>query len=149
LPSFGDRACRAAVRGENCPYLDTEAGCKYNHDLAGMLATRPPDLHLGKDGASWLEGKCPFFRYTRGYCDFGIMCRLGSCHVNMSTGENLRRNNLHGGDYGTSMGEGEGAPDAVQEVAVAADTAAPFGHYGDITIMNVLSKETQILGAEQ
>jgi hypothetical protein len=67
----------------------------------------------------------------------------------MSTGENLRRNNLHGGDCGTSMGEGEGAPDAVQEVAVAADTAAPFGHYGDITIMNVLSKETQILGAEQ
>ena len=25
------------------------------------------------------------------YCDFGIMCRLGSCHVNMSTGQNLCR----------------------------------------------------------
>ncbi|KAL3823310.1 hypothetical protein ACHAXA_010445 [Cyclostephanos tholiformis] len=88
----GLRACQAVVRGETCPFQRNSSGggCKYNHDLGGMLANRPGDISEGVDGAAWLKGQCPSW-IARGFCDFGIMCRLGSCHVDMSTGRNLRR----------------------------------------------------------
>lgn len=80
---LAEKACLAVVRGEPCPFLNSERGCRYNHDLKQMLADRPEDIKE-------IEGGCPLFN-IRGYCDFGIMCRLGSCHVNMSTGQNLCR----------------------------------------------------------
>jgi hypothetical protein len=54
-----DRACQSIIRGETCPYQLSSGGCKYNHDLKGMLANRPGDIHEGDDGATWLEGMCP------------------------------------------------------------------------------------------
>lgn len=59
---FGDKACLAIVRGEPCPYLNTDKGCRYNHDLKEMLANRPPDLNEGTDGAEWLKNECPFWK---------------------------------------------------------------------------------------
>ena len=32
-----------------------------------------------------------YFCFVASYCPFGLMCRLGSCHINMSTGQNLRK----------------------------------------------------------
>ena len=123
--SYGDKMCRSIVRGEACPFVLTDKGCKYNHDVKEMLATRPPDLHVmdveGGGGATWFDDVgigCP--NYTlRGYCNYGIMCRLGSFHLNMSTGQNLQ----------------------AKETTTA--TATTFGNNG--IVMNVLSKETQLL----
>lgn len=51
----------------------------------------------GGGAATWFNDVgigCP--NYTLyGYCNYGIMCRLGSFHLNMSTGQNLR---LHDDD---------------------------------------------------
>ncbi len=30
---------------------------------------------------------------TNRFCDYGIMCRVGKCHLNMATGENIRKSN--------------------------------------------------------
>jgi tRNA-dihydrouridine synthase 3 len=85
-----DKACLAVVRGESCPFEKSGKGCRYNHDLKEMLANRPVDISEGEGGADWLKDKCPFWN-KNGYCQFGIMCRLGSSHINMSTGQNLCR----------------------------------------------------------
>mmetsp|Transcript_640 Transcript_640/g.1473 ORF Transcript_640/g.1473 Transcript_640/m.1473 type:complete len:769 (+) Transcript_640:66-2372(+) len=85
------KACLAVIRGEVCPFETADRKCRYNHDLKEMLADRPPDICHVVGGAVWLkEEGCPVWN-AKGYCDFGIMCRLGSSHVNMSTGQNLRR----------------------------------------------------------
>ncbi len=85
-----DKACLAVVRGESCPFEKSGKGCRYNHDLKEMLANRPVDISEGEGRADWLKDKCPFWN-KNGYCQFGIMCRLGSSHINMSTGQNLCR----------------------------------------------------------
>ena len=133
--SYGDKMCRSIVRGEACPFVLTDKGCKYNHDVKEMLATRPPDLHVmdveGGGGATWFDDVgigCP--NYTlRGHCSYGIMCRLGSFHLNMSTGQNLRR-------------EEKAKEEEAKETTTTA-TATTFGNNGNV--MNVLSKETQLL----
>jgi len=76
----------AIIRGETCPFEN----CKYNHDLKEMMANRQLDLCEGEGGVEWLKGECPNWKLM-GYCPFGLMCRLGSCHINMSTGQNLRK----------------------------------------------------------
>ena len=58
---YGEKACLSVVRGQPCPFLTMAGGCKYNHDLRGMLSNRPADRHEGEGGAVWLEGKCPFW----------------------------------------------------------------------------------------
>lgn len=85
-----EKLCLAVVKGLACPFSSSSKGCRYNHDLKAYLSTRPADLCDGPDGVTWLKGECPFWK-TRGYCDFGVMCRLGQCHINMSTGQNLCR----------------------------------------------------------
>lgn len=39
--SYGDKMCQSVVCGEACPFVLTDKGCKYNHDIKEMLATRP------------------------------------------------------------------------------------------------------------
>lgn len=58
--AYAEKACLAVVRGEVCPFINSERGCRYNHDLKEMLANRPPDICDGEDGASWLKDGCPF-----------------------------------------------------------------------------------------
>lgn len=77
-----EKVCHSIIRGEKCPYGNK---CRYNHDKKSVLENRPPDL-------TQVEGGCPRYN-TKGFCELGIMCRLGSCHINMSTGENLRDEN--------------------------------------------------------
>lgn len=75
-----EKVCLAVVKGVGCPYGE---GCKFSHDLAEYLKTRPEDIK-----ASDFPEKCPIFEET-GYCLFGALCRFGSCHVIKATGENL------------------------------------------------------------
>ncbi|KAL7534000.1 hypothetical protein ACHAWF_004692 [Thalassiosira exigua] len=134
-----EKACLAVVRGRPCPFEQGERRCRYNHDLKEMLANRPPDLGEGEGGVEWLKDGCPFWKMN-GYCDFGIMCRVGSCHVNMSTGQNLCRTLDDDGnktiglltkaDPDENGGEGKPVPGAV------------IGRHSEV--MNVLSKDTQI-----
>lgn len=72
-----EKVCLSVLKGQACPYGE---GCKFSHDLKAFMATRPTDI-------SEVEGGCPNYRAT-GYCIFGAMCRLGSCHIS-KTGENL------------------------------------------------------------
>lgn len=88
--SYTDKVCLSVVRGESCPFEKSDKGCRYNHDLKEILANRPVDISEGEGGADWLKDECPFWK-KNGYCQFGIMCRLGSSHINMSTGQNLCR----------------------------------------------------------
>ena len=60
--SFADKVCLAVVRGEPCPFQNSERGCRYNHDLKEILANRPIDISEGDGGAVWLkEEGCPFY----------------------------------------------------------------------------------------
>ena len=77
----GDKACMMTMRGEVCPYGPEK--CRYSHDLKLMLANREPDLVC-------IKGGCPRFK-NRGMCEFGVTCRVGSDHINMATGENIRK----------------------------------------------------------
>lgn len=81
-----DKLCLAVVRGEECRF--GEKDCRYSHDIKKALADRPPDL-------TQVEGGCPSYNLT-GYCEFGIHCRFGSDHINMATGDNLRKENEGG-----------------------------------------------------
>lgn len=76
----GDKVCLKIIRGEECPYGDS---CRFSHDIKEMLAKRPDDI-------ATVEGGCPVFR-LHGFCSYGPMCRFGSSHMNMATGENLRQ----------------------------------------------------------
>lgn len=75
---FSEKICRSTMLGKPCPFGDK---CKYSHDLKEALANRPEDMKE--------LSMCPIFK-LRGYCEYGIRCRLGKCHINMATGENLR-----------------------------------------------------------
>ena len=33
------------------------------------------------------------FCHTNRFCEYGIMCRVGKCHLNMATGQNIRKSN--------------------------------------------------------
>ena len=139
--SNADKACLAVVRGEPCPFEKSDKGCKYNHDLKEMLANRPADISDGDGGATWLKDECPFWK-KNGYCQFGIMCRLGSGHINMSTGQNLCRTIDEAGN------ETIGLPTPINDSATAETSSsddkpkpgAVLKHQVDV--MNSLSKET-------
>lgn len=77
-----EKVCMAILRGATCPFGDS---CRFSHDLKGYMATRPSDI---TELAKAMGGGCPVFK-NRGYCLYGAMCRLGSCHVT-KTGENVR-----------------------------------------------------------
>ena len=76
----GDKLCMATVRGDKCPYGEK---CRFGHDVKEYLTRRPDDIDT-------LEEGCPLFN-LHGNCMFGAMCRLGSSHLNMATGENLTK----------------------------------------------------------
>lgn len=76
----GAKVCHRVIRGEECPFGDS---CKFSHDIKEFLANRPPDIDK-------VEGGCPIF-HLHGYCPYGVQCRLGGSHLNMATGESLRK----------------------------------------------------------
>ena len=72
------KVCKQLMIGKPCTFGDK---CKYSHDLKEMLALREDDIKE-------VEGGCPRFRLY-GECPFGLSCRVGSCHLNLATGENI------------------------------------------------------------
>ena len=76
-----EKLCFRVVAGEECPYGADK--CRYSHDVKKALADRQPDI-------TTVEGGCPRFN-LKGYCEYGLHCRLGAEHINMATGENLRK----------------------------------------------------------
>jgi len=80
--NLDDRICRPVIcYGEECPY--GEGKCRFNHDLKSILNSRPDDIQE-------VEGGCPRYNLY-GFCEFGVTCRVGTGHLNMSTGKNLRK----------------------------------------------------------
>ena len=79
-PEAHEKMCHRIMKGEECPFGDS---CKFSHDVKEFIASRPADIDT-------VEGGCPIFR-LQGFCPYGIMCRFGSSHLNMATGENLRQ----------------------------------------------------------
>lgn len=78
----GSKLCLKFMRGETCPFGDT---CRFSHDIKGFLAERPADIQQVIDNYG-----CPNYDLY-GYCPFGPMCRVGSCHMNLATGESLTK----------------------------------------------------------
>ena len=76
-----EKLCFRVVAGEECPYGADK--CRYSHDVKKALADRQPDI-------TTVEGGCPRFN-LKGYCEYGLHCRLGAEHINMATGVNLRK----------------------------------------------------------
>jgi chemotaxis protein histidine kinase CheA len=77
-----EKICMSVIRGTECPF--GEKACKYSHDLATYMATRPSDIKEFDDGM------CPVYK-SQGYCVYGAMCRFGSSHMN-KTGGNMHEN---------------------------------------------------------
>mmetsp|Transcript_21392 Transcript_21392/g.50927 ORF Transcript_21392/g.50927 Transcript_21392/m.50927 type:complete len:701 (-) Transcript_21392:22-2124(-) len=77
-----EKVCMAVLRGADCPFGES---CRFSHDLKGYMATRPSDI---TELVEAMGGTCPTFKNS-GYCFYGAMCRLGSCHIT-KTGENVR-----------------------------------------------------------
>ena len=83
IPENETKACLAIVRGETCPFEATK--CRFSHDLPELVRTRPEDIpHIDH---------CPKF-HMYGFCEFGLLCRVGASHCNLVTGENVRREPL-------------------------------------------------------
>mmetsp|Transcript_14560 Transcript_14560/g.23842 ORF Transcript_14560/g.23842 Transcript_14560/m.23842 type:complete len:639 (-) Transcript_14560:134-2050(-) len=137
-----DKACLAVVRGEPCPFEKSGKGCRYNHDLKEMLANRPEDISEGEEGADWLKDECPFWK-KNGYCQFGIMCRLGKTHINMATGQNLCRTVDESGNETIGLPTEAGQSTDVSSSNESTDKPKPgtvLKH--QIDVKNILSKET-------
>lgn len=83
FPDKEERLCMSAKVGEPCPYKDQ---CKYNHDVIDYLSRKPADL-----------GPMCYQYETFGTCSSGIMCRYGSCHIDLETGLSLNRPESEGG----------------------------------------------------
>lgn len=75
-----EKMCLVFVRGDTCSRGDS---CKFSHDIKAYLASRAPDIDQ-------IEGGCPHYSLY-GFCMYGATCRLGGSHINMATGENLRK----------------------------------------------------------
>jgi len=87
-----EKLCLKIIGGETaCPYGDS---CRFSHDLKGYMATRPTDI---VELTEAMGGSCPNYK-SLGYCIYGAMCRVGSCHINKA-GDNLRN------EKDTSSGE--------------------------------------------
>jgi tRNA-dihydrouridine synthase 3 len=76
-PDKQDRLCTFTVKGTPCPFTKD---CTYSHDIMGYLQRKEPDL-----------GPVCHIYETFGYCQSGLMCRYGSCHIDKETGMNLSR----------------------------------------------------------
>jgi len=101
------KLCHAIVQGRECSYGDT---CKYSHDMKEMLAIRLPDIN-----PEIPIPQCPIYQ-SKGYCPFGIQCRVGSqSHVNGATGQNF---------------------------IVSSSTSTEANR---VTVLNIISKDTQSL----
>jgi len=73
------KLCKATLTGTECAYGDK---CKFSHDIKEVLNTREKDI---------IEvGTCPIYE-SKGSCPYGISCRVGSCHLNMATGQNISK----------------------------------------------------------
>jgi len=71
-----NKFCQAVLQGKECPF---ENSCKFSHDLKEAAATRPPDIVE-------VEGGCPNYN-LKGFCEYGVRCRVGANHVNLATGQ--------------------------------------------------------------
>lgn len=80
--SDSTKLCPKIVRGIDCTYGDS---CRFSHDIKVALADRPADIT-----AEAFPNGCPIYE-TFGYCGFGLTCRFGSSHINMTTGANERK----------------------------------------------------------
>lgn len=63
-----DKLCKSLIDGFDTKC--TREACKFSHDLSGYLEKKAPDI----------GEKCPIFS-TRGFCNYGITCRLGKNHL--------------------------------------------------------------------
>ena len=75
-----EKLCVAVLHGGSCSYGDS---CRFSHDIKAYLASRPDDIKE-------VEGGCPNYN-VHGRCQYSVMCRLGSSHLNLATGENLTK----------------------------------------------------------
>jgi nitrite reductase/ring-hydroxylating ferredoxin subunit len=80
------KVCKQLMIGNECPFGEE---CKYSHDMKLMLSVREDDI-------TTVESGCPHFN-IKGMCPYGVSCRVGKHHLNLSTGENLT-NDLEGGE---------------------------------------------------
>mmetsp|Transcript_14416 Transcript_14416/g.20636 ORF Transcript_14416/g.20636 Transcript_14416/m.20636 type:complete len:613 (+) Transcript_14416:39-1877(+) len=80
--SVRDRVCTSVLQGDACPFRPDEHNeqCPYNHDLTLLLQDRPRDIAE--------IDVCPLFQ-LKGKCPFGLLCRVGNSHVNLTTGQNI------------------------------------------------------------
>jgi len=74
------KVCKQFMVGKVCPFGDA---CIYSHDMKEMISMREDDIKE-------IEGGCPHFN-LKGQCPYGLACRVGSCHLNLSTGTNLTK----------------------------------------------------------
>ena len=77
-----NKLCSLALQGQECPYEQ----CKFSHDLKEAASTRPPDIVQVEDG-------CPNYN-TKGFCEYGVRCRVGGNHLNLATGETFINPNV-------------------------------------------------------
>ena len=70
----GAKICVRFLNGD----CDKGDQCRFLHDYALYLASRPDDL----------TGTCPNVQQFQ-YCPYGVACRWGASHVNLATGQNL------------------------------------------------------------
>jgi tRNA-dihydrouridine synthase 3 len=61
--------CISLMNTGECRFADGD--CKYSHDIAAFLATKPPDL----------APRCVLYD-SYGVCSYGINCRYSGCHSN-------------------------------------------------------------------
>jgi len=76
-----DKICLAIMRGKSCPYGDK---CRFSHDMKAYMVDRPKDVES-------VAGKGCHIYNEFGFCMYGAMCRFGASHVNMATGDNIRK----------------------------------------------------------
>jgi len=110
-----EKVCMAVLRGGTCPFGET---CRFSHDLKGYMATRPTDI---AELAEAMGGGCPTFKNS-GYCFYGAMCRVGSCHIT-KIGENVRNEEVMAERRKQNGGDAEGK--APEEPTVNSGTILP------------------------
>lgn len=74
------KMCQAILHGKDCSFGADK--CKYSHDLKEAIATRPADI-------AEVEGGCPNYN-LKGFCEYGVNCRVGANHLNMATGDSIK-----------------------------------------------------------
>ena len=89
--SVRDKVCLSVLQGDKCPMEEKGQPCQYNQDLKPLLADRPADIQLLETQTqTQTQTSCPYYKLY-GKCPFGLLCRVGKTHLNMSTGQNIQR----------------------------------------------------------